>query len=192
MKNTLKIIGLFFLITTLSFTKVDEKIVVLDVSHGGKDNGGVSNGINEKDITLSIAHRVMALGNKKKIKIILTRATDKFLSLEERVAFINTYNPNYLISLHVNSSDNKTKNGFEFYVDEKKGSAELAQRVINNLPNEVKLSAIQQHSFYLLKNTKCPVAIVEMGFLTNEEDKQYLLSDDGQNKIAKAIYQAIK
>jgi len=92
--------------------------IVLDPGHGGKDKGapGALPGVYEKDITLAIALKL-----QKKLKeslgceVILTRTTDKYLSLEERTAIANTKNGDLFISIHTNSAPHPGAYGIETY-----------------------------------------------------------------------------
>ena len=91
--------------------------VILDPGHGGKDSGAVSaSGILEKDITLSIAHKVARRLRGYGIKVLLTRSDDRFLSLRSRNMFIARNNPDLAISIHANSSSNRQVKGFESYM----------------------------------------------------------------------------
>jgi N-acetylmuramoyl-L-alanine amidase len=109
MKNLMKLIGLAVLTITMAFTYVEKKIVVIDVSHGGQDNGVVVNEVNEKQIALSIANKIKKLNHNSNIEIILTRDSDKFINLNDRAKLINELKPDFAISLHVNAAENEKK-----------------------------------------------------------------------------------
>ncbi|MCP3658947.1 MAG: N-acetylmuramoyl-L-alanine amidase [Bacteroidetes bacterium] len=95
------------------------KKILIDPGHGGKDYGCRSNGINEKDVALSVS---LKLGQKIKaaynndVEIIYTRKKDIFRSLKERLDKIRKYKPDLVISIHCNGSKNKKVKGFEVYV----------------------------------------------------------------------------
>ena len=92
--------------------------IVIDPGHGGKDPGapGYIKNIWEKDITLILAKKLAAkLRNKLNCEVVLTRATDTYISLEERTAIANTEKADLFISLHCNASKNKQLRGFETY-----------------------------------------------------------------------------
>ncbi len=80
------------------------KKIVIDPGHGGKDPGAVGRlAIREKDITLDVARRLKArLEGRRGYEVILTRETDTYLSLRERVAFANERKADLFISIHVN------------------------------------------------------------------------------------------
>lgn len=87
-------------------------VVVIDAGHGGNDHGAIENGLNEKDITLSVAQ---SLGNliKKKLKdteVIYTRNSDTFISLQKRADIANSAKADLFISIHCNSVDRNNKN----------------------------------------------------------------------------------
>lgn len=194
MKNLLKFIGLAVLTISFAFSNVEKRTIIIDVSHGGKDNGLRINGINEKEIALSIAHKIKELNKNSNIEIILTRDTDKFVSLSERSEFINKQNPEFVLSVHTNYNKNESVNGTEIYISdknkEKEKSKELAQKIKAEFENQN--TEIKKANFYLLKNVNYPIALIEVGYLTNENDRGLLTSEEGQIKIANAILNIIK
>lgn len=196
MIKNLRIFGLVLLLFTFSFSYASEKTIVIDVSHGGKDDGFAVDGFKEKDLAFEIALKVVALNKADNVKIILTREGDYFVSLKDRVEHINSLNPDYVISLHINSNDNAEVNGFEFFVSSQgvliEESNVLAQQIENSLSKEFSSNGIKNANFYLLKNVNTPITLIEMGYLTNSDDRTVLTSAEGQDKIAEAIYSIIK
>ncbi len=91
--------------------------IVLDPGHGGRDPGALSsNGLREKDITLDIALRLKKLlENGIGCEVILTRSTDRFLSLEERTAIANSNEADLFVSIHTNASNNRKLKGMATY-----------------------------------------------------------------------------
>jgi N-acetylmuramoyl-L-alanine amidase len=90
--------------------------IVIDPGHGGKDPGAIgSSGIKEKNITLDIARRLKQVLESKGIKVVLTRSTDKFVSLGQRSLIANRSNSDLFISIHVNASRSRRPYGFEVY-----------------------------------------------------------------------------
>jgi N-acetylmuramoyl-L-alanine amidase len=91
--------------------------VVLDPGHGGTDPGASSGtGLQEKDVTLDIAHRVAPLLAKDGISVVLTRDDDRYVSLEERTARANSASADLFVSIHCNASEGKGRSGLETYV----------------------------------------------------------------------------
>ncbi|MCA9509033.1 MAG: N-acetylmuramoyl-L-alanine amidase [Myxococcales bacterium] len=92
--------------------------VIIDAGHGGEDAGAVGTlGLKEKDVSLDIALRIRRWLRKimPKVDVVLTRKTDSFVSLEERVKTANSKGGDLFLSLHINSSDDKDASGFELY-----------------------------------------------------------------------------
>ena len=91
--------------------------IVLDPGHGGRDPGALgSNGLREKDITLDIALRLKKLLESRiGCEVILTRNTDRFLSLEERTAIANSNEADLFVSIHTNASNNRKTKGIATY-----------------------------------------------------------------------------
>lgn len=94
------------------------KTVVIDAGHGGKDPGCLGSKYMEKDITLAIALKLGAYIEKniKDVKVVYTRKTDVFPSLDERAAIANKHNADLFICIHCNASENKTVYGSESYI----------------------------------------------------------------------------
>ena len=103
--------------------KDDRITVVLDPGHGGKDFGAVENGANEKSINLAVAKKLESLIAKdlKDVKVVMTRTTDTYLTLQERADIANNANGDLFMSIHVNTVDKKNPrrkqvNGSSVYV----------------------------------------------------------------------------
>lgn len=194
MRNIFLFIGIALLTFTFSFTSVNEKIVVIDVSHGGEDNGASIGNFHEKDIALSIAKKIKELNRSSNIQIVLTRDSDKFISLEDRAKMINNLKPDFAISLHLNFHPDVNKNGTEIYIsnlNKKKESCEKLALEISNSFEKEKVE-IKQANFSILKNVEYPIALVEFGFLSNENDRKLMTSEEGQVELANSILKAIK
>lgn len=196
MKILIGLLALTLFAPIMSFIPVQKTIVVIDVGHGGKDPGNLVAEIAEKDLCLAVAKKIKEMGTNSALDITLTRDSDKFLSLQDRVDLINALNPDYLISLHVNLSENTTDQGVEFFIcsetSQKAASAEFALKVKNNLEKVVPVKEIVKANLYVLKNTRCPGTLIEMGFLSNPRDKDFILSEIGQTHLAVALFASIK
>jgi N-acetylmuramoyl-L-alanine amidase len=191
MKNALKIFLLLIVFISTSFDYSDQKIVVIDAGHGGQDKGATAEEIAEKEIVLRVAQKIQELAKKSGVVIKLTRDTDDFLTIADRVAYINSTKPDIVISLHANTSDNENKNGTELYISEKEESRFFAEIMKKNMPSERGEAIIKTGNFYLLKNVDCPATLIELGYLTNLIDKAYLMSEKGQNEMAQAIFKSL-
>ena len=166
--------------------------VVLDAGHGGTDYGAIREGINEKDITLDVTQRVEAILRSKGYKVNLTRSDDTYLSLEERVERTENTAPELFVSIHVNSSVSGDPNGIEthYYHDYSK---ELAEIIHKHMVKELssKDRGLFKSKFYVINHTTVPAVLVEIGFLSNDIERNELITDSRKQKTAKAIADGI-
>ena len=200
MKNIFKIILVLVVFVSLSFvnTNTNEINIVIDAGHGGHDTGALTTGVTEKDITNAICNKIKALNTNANIKLHFTRNDDSFVSLQERVDFINAINPDLVLSLHV-YNNNSLKNdayGFEIFIPQNPKNDQAKSLALNletifteSLP--LKNRGINTAPFFLLKKSEAPTMILEMGFLSNKNDKEYITSEEGQNQIAETILKFI-
>lgn len=88
----------------------DAITIVLDPGHGGKDFGACENGAKEKDINLSVAKKLRDMIEKelKDVKVVMTRSSDVYLTLQERADVANDAGGDLFMSIHVNSIDKKS------------------------------------------------------------------------------------
>jgi len=99
-----------------SFISYDIQRIVIDPGHGGRDPGAISPwGLKEKDINLSIAKYLYNILRKEGFRVYLTRNSDYFLSLKERVKFARRKKADLFISIHANANPSSRLKGFEVY-----------------------------------------------------------------------------
>ena len=191
-----------------NYSKAREKIIAIDIGHGGNDPGKVSvDSVKEKDINLSIGLELEKELLARGYKVILTRRTDMNLAdaasgnmkssdMRNRVKLINDTHPDIMISIHQNSfPDESVKGAQAFYQinsDEGKKLAELLQsNMIKKVDNTNKRKAKESSSYYIIKNTDCPSVILECGFLSNKKECANLQNGQYQREIAIAIADAV-
>jgi N-acetylmuramoyl-L-alanine amidase len=185
------------------------KVIVIDPGHGGPDGGAVSqSGIIEKDVTLAISIYLRDLLQESGALVLMTRETDEELSTENhkkggrkaedltnRTRLINDSKADSFVSIHLNSiSSPKWRGAQTFYhpqFEENKYYASFIQEeLITNLGNTNRGTKKNQDIF-ILRHTKIPGALVEVGFLSNPEESSLLDTADYQKKVAASIYQGI-
>jgi N-acetylmuramoyl-L-alanine amidase len=170
--------------------------VVIDAGHGGSDKGVVVDDIMEKEITAAISRKVKFLNRNKSVEIIILRNSDKFISLSDRVEKINELKPDMVISLHANFDQDSTINGFEVFVGEKNvensNSKDIAESMYNSTPKSLSKREVKETNLYILNNVECPAVLLEVGFLSNPQDREYLTSQLGQQRIAEMILKNIE
>ena len=92
------------------------KTIVIDAGHGGKDPGGSGTGdFIEKPIALSISKKLRDILTPKGYTVLLTRETDRFISLKERTQFAIQHKADLFLSIHANATGNTKVNGIETY-----------------------------------------------------------------------------
>lgn len=177
--------------------KNEKMTIVIDAGHGGKDHGAKINEELESKIVESLAKKIKALNVNDNIKIVLLREDDSFVSLSDRVNKVNEINPDLLISLHLNTSKNSSENGVNAYVSSQnefyEKSLETANKLIDNISNNnLAKGGVKDANLYIVKNSKCPAVMLEVGYLSNENDKAYITSENGKNEIANRILEFLK
>ncbi|CAD0220987.1 N-acetylmuramoyl-L-alanine amidase [Chryseobacterium sp. JV274] len=174
----------------LSFSPINKKYIVIDAGHGGNDFGATHGEIREKNISLSVAKEIQKINeSQNKYQIVLTRDSDSYPTLSERTDQINKLNPEMVISLHVNTSPEKERsdNGFEVYTQNSDVSKELAGKIYKKF-NARKIS---ESNLHILRETKAPAVLVELGFINNSENRNYITSEKGQKEIAQKFVEII-
>jgi N-acetylmuramoyl-L-alanine amidase len=179
---------------------LQNRIIVLDPGHGFKDPGTHYDSYKEKDIVLSVGKKVAERLRSAGAKVILTRETDTFLELDERVKMAENVFAELFVSIHVNSvKNNTTANGTETYFNTSNNmngaeSKLLAYEIQKEMVERANMydRGIKDSGFFVIKNNHIPAVLLEMGFLPNKEDRDKLVSDEFQNVFAEAIYQGIR
>jgi len=217
--------------------------VVLDAGHGGHDPGAQSASSREKDINLAI---VLDLGSIieqkfKDVKVVYTRKTDKYLTLQERADVVNEHHADLFICIHTNASPSSAAFGAETYtlgLAKTKANLDVAMRensVIlmeadyrtkykgfdpksidsyimfefmqdKYIDKSVEFSStiqkqfvsycrrsdrgVRQAGFWVLHRSACPSVLVEVGFISNPAEERFLTSEQGQQEMANAIFNA--
>ena len=199
MKTKMKFFSIFAVVAIMlsfAFSTLDRKIIVIDAGHGGIDFGASVENQTEKEIVAKIARKIQVLNLSSKVEIVLLRNADSKMDLAERAAEVSKINPDLLISLHVNTSTNAAKNGIEAYVYDKSNfyeqSLEIAKGLVKAISNEnLSEGKIQNARFFILRKAECPAVILEIGYLSNTENREYISSDSGQSAVAGKILEFI-
>ena len=178
-----------------------DKLIVIDAGHGGKD-GGASGILDEKTVlektlTLQMAIKTKDILVGKGYKVKLTRETDQYPTLQARADFANKSNAAVFVSIHINSADSiPTASGTEvFYAplnnDTSYGlkSSYLAKYIqeylIANLSSKDR--GVKEANHLVTRSAIMPSALVEVGFISNEDELRNMTSNTYQNKTAQAI-----
>ena len=185
--------------------EVYDKVVVIDAGHGGNAPGATKQGINEKDIDLAIVLKVKELFDQagdKSVGVYYTRTDDSNPSLEQRVDMANKAGADLFISVHNNSTKSgrmSSINGTAVMYDEEKaseekGSMQLAQICLEEMTaalGSTSKGIVKGHEIYIIRTAEMPVALIEVGFMTNQDELNRLNDEAYQKEAAQAIYNAI-
>ena len=164
----------------------------LDFGHGGKDSGAVSaNKTKESDTVLKIGMLVKNNLEKAGEEVVTTREKDLYYSLDYRSSKANKENCDYFISLHMNSSTNKSAKGVEVWVyDEKSKVYNLSKNICTNLSKDINTpnrGVKVSKNFYVLRKTKMPSLLIEIDFISNSTVENSLKDDTYIKSIANSI-----
>jgi N-acetylmuramoyl-L-alanine amidase len=185
--------------TTTSRPPNGRVLVLIDPGHGGKDPGAIGiGGLKEVDVILPIAKRVAAILQSNGYQTKLTRDSDYYVGLDERVSMANQYNATVFVSIHANSIDGRPDvNGLETYYYGQEGG-KLAEVVHRNVLNTVTQKGYylgnrntRSARFLVLRKSRVPAILVETGYLTNEIEVQRLRSDAYRSTQAEGIARGI-
>lgn len=223
--------------------------VVIDAGHGGKDAGALGTKTNEKSINLKVARKLRSLLDKEKnMKVVMTRSTDNFVTLQGRCDIANSNKADIFVSIHANAIDRKSKRsktikGASVYtlgLSRTTANLEVAMRENGvmklekdysttyqgfdpnsaesyimfdlmqhcNLDQSISLAGavqrelvatagrknlgVKQAPFWVLVKTGMPAILVELDFICNPDEEAFMWSDEGSDKLARAIYNGIK
>ncbi len=186
--------------------------IMIDPGHGGKDRGAAGPAQHEKVITLQIAKKLEKALKSYGFDVIMTRSGDKDLSLDARTDLCAKHKPDLFISIHCNSVENKSVTGIETWYIAAQGGASAHGSKVKNVkdrgngfdPYNVRIAyevqkgmmkqfpassdrGVKPSRFYVLRHASCPSLLMEVGFLSNNQEGKKLAQTATQDKIIKAI-----
>ena len=195
------------------------RVVMLDPGHGGRDRGATGKrSVEEKRVVLDVAKRVRAHLAQDGTKVYLTRDGDRFIELEERSRLAVRRKADLFVSIHINSAANTDARGLETYVLSAAGFPSTAETAAprtrprahaangHDAANAVlgyhlqrRLLAspggedrgVKRSRFAVLRNSPCPAALVECGFVSNAVEENLMLDAAHRERIALGIYNGL-
>ena len=200
LKKVVKFLAIFaiIVISVIIIKKDDELIVCIDAGHGGTDVGAINENRYEKDDNLKIAKLVEKYLEEQGINTVMTRNNDTNVSLKQRCKIANKKEADLFVSIHRNSAEQG--NGIEIWTNSKKQKDDLnlANAILKKLQDTeiqsdrgVKSGTAKGENtdYYVLKNTKMPSCLIELGFITDEKDNE--LFDENIEDYVKSIASGI-
>ncbi len=175
-------------------------VVVVDAGHGGSDPGAVSYGVREMDLNLDIAKRLEKLLKDCGITTYMTRTDGSYVGLYERSDLANRVNADLFVSIHNNAGYMSATGTMTLYhpgEGHSKGRltakrfAEIVQQTLVNDLETKNHGIFARPELAVLRTTKMPAVIAEIGFMTNKTELNKLLTASYRQKAAEALKKAI-
>lgn len=171
------------------------KVIVVDAGHGGNDNGATGSSFStlEKTVNLQVS---MLLKNKLEAsgaKVIMTRADDRKLTLQQRVDIAVHNQADIFVSVHHNTHPNTATNGSIVFYYGQGNSSKLASLVQNELVKATSYKDLQSRygNYFVLRENPVPSILAEIGFLSNYNDEIRVRSEKQQDLAAEGLYKGI-
>ena len=177
------------------------KVIYLDPGHGGADPGAISGDIRESDINLQICFKLEEMLEKQGAIVYMTRYGDYDLSannvsrrkksdLSQRAKIINDSNADLYLSIHLNADLSSTWKGAQVFYNKINPENEV---IANKLQEQLKNDLNTQRKYkqtvneYMYKLINVPGVLVEVGFITNPNERYLLQQNEYQTKLVESI-----
>lgn len=171
------------------------KTVVIDAGHGGKDSGTISNtGIMEKTLTLRTARLLKEKLQAQGANVVLTRSSDRYVSLSERVQTAYRYRADAFISIHYDSAKDQHAKGATVYYYDMFSDYLLAlslERPFSRMMT-IPFRGVSFGNYYVLRENELPSVLVELGYLSNPAEASIVAAEHYQQEAANAIVNGLR
>lgn len=173
--------------------RIAKQVVVLDPGHGGSDPGAGGFGIYEKNVVLDTGLKTRNLFSKTPFQVKMTRSTDKYIKLSDRVSYAKSVGANTFISIHANAGGGTGTETYYYSAYSNPNVADsklLATKIQSRMLTAWKLAnrGVKNGNFHVIRENTMPAVLVELGFIDAKKDNDMLRSDYWRNAAAKAIY----
>ncbi len=174
---------------------LNNKTIIIDAGHGGQDVGAVgASDTLEKEMTYKTAQELENELNMLGAEVIVTRKKDNYISLASRTSLSNLKNIDAFISIHYNSVPNiPDANGigtYYYHEQQKKLADSIQLELIKE--TEAKDRGSSYGDYQVLRQNLKPAILVELGFISNKEKEQLLLTDGYQQKIVSGMVNGLQ
>ena len=167
--------------------------ILLDPGHGGKESGALGpTGYPEKDINLVISLALAEQLQARGAEVLLTRTTDKFVSLQDRVAQMQQLQPAIMLSVHYNAlpdsgDPNKIKGISTFwYHPQSEGLAQyLQQSLVNQLDRDSQ--GVFFNSLAVIRPAIAPAVLLELGYMIHPQEFEWITDPQAQEALVGAL-----
>ncbi|TPR13257.1 N-acetylmuramoyl-L-alanine amidase [Apilactobacillus timberlakei] len=176
-----------------SSNKMAEATIVIDPGHGGSDSGTLSANQQymEKTYTLKIADKVAKRLKNLNANVIMTRDSDRYVSLGQRTRLSNNVKADLFISFHFDSANGDgSASGFGVYKYHPNAD-KIANTVNEGFDLPLHSRGVSMGDYYVLRENKQPAILLEMGFMDSNHDLQYIRSNSYQENVANQVGKSI-
>lgn len=171
------------------------KVIVIDPGHGGDDYGyiGDSLGLLEKDIALSISLRLKNRLEELGANVFLTRDCDEKILATKRLEKVNEINPHFFMSLHMDYYPKSTMKGVEmFHFRSDEESKNIGLSILKSLKEmNIPTRGVKEGNFYVFRGIGTSSLLIELGFLSNEDEENKFKDDKYLEKLVIGISNGI-
>lgn len=167
-------------------------LVVLDPGHGGADRGTHWNGLSEKVLALDVAKRLETILRGKGVTTVMTRRSDKTLSLDARALMANRFPNSLLVSVHFNANRITGISGYETFYRSERGKR-VALSIQKALSKSITGTnrGVTNMDFAVLTRTRGTAVLIECGFISNKAEAARCATPAHRQKLAEAIARGI-
>lgn len=164
------------------------RTVVIDPGHGGHDKGGQWGLVYEKHLALDTATRLENELKKRGFRTVMTRRSDYFISLPERVRIASRYSDAIFVSVHYNYTWKPDASGLETFYTTPQSQA-LAAYAHSGIMRKLRSvnRGVKTARFYVIRNTTCPAILVECGFVSNPGERNRMKTAGYRQALAEGI-----
>ncbi|TQK73560.1 N-acetylmuramoyl-L-alanine amidase [Brevibacillus sp. AG162] len=171
------------------------KVIVVDAGHGGTDGGSTGSSFStlEKTVNLQVS---LLLRNKLEsagAKVIMTRADDRKLTLQQRVDIAIQNQADIFVSVHHNTHPNSATNGSIIFYYSQGNSSKLASLVQTELVKATNYKDMNYRygNYFVLRENPVPSILAEISFLSNYNDEIRARSEKQQDLAAEGLFKGI-
>lgn len=167
--------------------------IVIDPGHGGNDDGTTGYyGTDEKGLTLPTAELLAAKLEASGAEVVFTRQSDTYVSLRKRVSVSHQVAADAFISIHYDSVDNSSVNGFTTYYQHG-FQKPLADAIHASLEDRLSLKdrGVREGNYLVLRENKQMAVLLELGYLSNATEERTITTAQFRETAAHAIYEGV-
>lgn len=163
----------------------------LDPGHGGQDPGAQGHGLDEKDVTLSIALKIRSIlqNDYENIEVKMSRSSDTTKSLSKRSSEANAWGADFYLAIHINSGSSSAQ-GYEDFIYNNLSSTSKSAQYQDIIHAEVlKMNQLKDRgqktaNFHVLRESNMPALLSENGFISNDHDAALMKQSSWIQKVA--------